>query len=86
MMTLFTRDSPLWNILFAIGGVLTVALAPVTNPGDYGLTIVQLNWIRLIASALIATGKLGNSPLASKEEARTLERKEAREDAKDAKG
>jgi hypothetical protein len=81
---MFTRDSILWNVLFSLGGLLTVALAPVTDPASYGLTIVQLNWLKLIGGALLAAGKLGNSPLQSKQEARAEDRLEARQDAQDA--
>jgi hypothetical protein len=83
---MFTRDSQLWNILLAIGGSVSAWALGISDPTEWGLTLVQLKWIQAGATILVGLGKLGNSPLQSKSEARAEDRIEAREDAQDAKG
>lgn len=57
-----TRDSVLWNVLFTIGLAMAGALI-AGNAVDYGLTSVQFKWLQLLATGLVAAGKLGTSPL-----------------------
>lgn len=63
---MLTRDSYLWNILMTLGLVLGPALIAISTPADYGLSTIQLKWLQLIATGMVALGKLGNSPLAGK--------------------
>jgi hypothetical protein len=64
-----TRDSPIWNWLFAFGLAAAAALI-AGNAADYGLSDVQFRWLQLAASALIAAGKFGNSPLKGENDGR----------------
>lgn len=78
-----TRDSRLWNILMVIGLTMAAGLIAGT-PDDYGVGPITFKWLQLLSTGMIAAGKLGNSPLQGATEKRATERKEAREDAKDA--
>lgn len=57
-----TRDSPIWNVLFAAGLAAAAALI-AGNAADYGLSDVQFRWLQLLATGFVAAGKFGNSPL-----------------------
>jgi hypothetical protein len=83
---MMTRDSPLWNILMVVGMTIGGALIASNNPADYGMGPVTFKWVQLLALGLTAVGKLGNSPLQSKQEARAEDRLEARQDARDERG
>ena len=60
---MLTRDSRIWNVLFAMGLAMAGALIVESDPAAYGLTAVQFKWAQLFAMGFIAAGKLGNSPL-----------------------
>jgi hypothetical protein len=82
---MLTRDSQLWNILFIVG--LTMAGGLIAgSPDDYGVGPVAFKWMQLLATGFVAAGKMGNSPLRGAVEQRATDRKEAREDARDAQG
>jgi len=57
-----TRDNRIWTVLFTIGLAMAAGLM-AGSPEDYGLTAVQFKWLQLVATGLVAAGKLGNSPL-----------------------
>ena len=80
---MFTRDSPVWNVLMVIGLTMAGGLLAGT-PDDYGVGPITFKWLQLLSTGFIAAGKLGNSPLQGRGEKRAAERKEAREDARDA--
>jgi hypothetical protein len=62
MVSIFTRDSNIWTILFVMG--LTMAAGLIAGkPEDYGMTPVTFKWLQLLATGMVAAGKLGSSPL-----------------------
>jgi hypothetical protein len=65
---MLTRDSQLWNVLFAIGLAMATVLIAENDPTSYGLSPVQFRWLQLVAVGLVAAGKLGTSPLPHSEE------------------
>jgi hypothetical protein len=67
-MRILTRDSPLWNTLMTIGGIVSVVAITIQNPSEYGLSPIVLKWIQLVGVAFTAAGKLGTSPLPHAEE------------------
>lgn len=64
-----TRDSRIWNALFALGLAMAAGLI-AGKPETYGLSEVQFHWLQLAASGLIAAGKFGNSPLKGENDGR----------------
>jgi hypothetical protein len=50
------NSNTLWNIFLAVGTALGIIGAFITDPADFGLSPIHLNWIRLIAVVLAGVG------------------------------
>lgn len=64
---MLTRDNRLWTVLFTVGLAAAAGLI-AGSPDDYGLSPVAFKWLQLLATGLVAAGKLGNSPLAGEKD------------------
>lgn len=57
-----TRDNRIWTVLYVVG--LTAAAGLIAgSPEQYGMGPIAFKWLQLLATGLVAAGKMGNSPL-----------------------
>lgn len=53
----------LWKVFLALGTAVGIFAAFVTDPADYGLSPIALNWIRAISAMLAGVGGALGHPI-----------------------